>query len=165
MRAGKTALSNTTALSGSSTEQFASCQKDPIDVMRKFVLVLFVFASSVVPAVAGVIVYSPGTNATVNSPFNLSAFANWCGSQSVVRTGYSLDSSTSTTIIDNQTINTSVSTSAGGHTLHVKAWGNAGGVCVTDVAINVSTSSGVPSAASSVSAVQTLGSWTAVHHS
>ena len=133
--------------------------------MRKLALFLFIITSSVAPAFAGVIVYSPGNSASVSSPFNLSAFANWCGSQSVVRTGYSLDSSTSTTIVDSQTINTSVSTSAGGHTVHVKAWGNAGGVCVTDVGINVSVSSGVPSAASSVSALQTLGSWTGVHDS
>ena len=152
-------------LSESSTEQSTSCLKEPIDVMRKFAFFLFVLASSVVPAVAGVIVYSPGNNAAVNSPFNLSAWSNWCGTQSVVSTGYSLDSSTSTTTFNSQTINTTVSTSAGGHTVHVKAWGNAGGVCVTDVAVNVGTSSNVPSIASSVSALQALNIWTAVHDS
>ncbi len=130
---------------------------------RKLALFLFFALASSAPAVAGVIVYSPGNTATVSSPFNLSAWANWCGSQSVVSTGYSLDSSTSTTTFKSQTINTSVSTSAGGHTLHVKAWGNTGSVCVTDVAINVSTSSNIPSGASSVSALQALTSWTAVH--
>jgi len=132
-------------------------------VTKKLALFFFFALASSAPAVAGVIVYSPGNTATVSSPFNLSAWANWCGSQSVVSTGYSLDSSTSTTTFKSQTINTSVSTSAGGHTLHVKAWGNAGSVCVTDVAINVSTASNIPSGASSVSALQALTSWTAVH--
>ena len=130
--------------------------------MMKVLALFFVLASSV-PALAGVIrPHSPGNNATVSSPFNLSAWSNWCGSQSVVTTGYSLDSSTSTTTFKSQTINTSVSTSAGGHTVHVKAWGNAGGG-VTDVAVNVSTSSNVPTGSSSVSALQALSSWTAVH--
>ena len=136
--------------------------------MKQCALFLFAVVISSVPAMAGVIVYSPGNNASVGSPFNLSAWANWCGSQSVVSTGYSLDSSTSTTIVKSQTLNTSVSASTGGHTLHVKAWGNAGAVCVTDVAFNV-TSSGsssvVPSYANTVSALQTLTSWTKVHDS
>ena len=137
-------------------------------MMKRFAIFLLVIAVSAVPAVAGVIVYSPGNNASVSSPFSLSAWANWCGSQSVVTTGYSLDSSTSTTYVQNQTLKASVTAPSGWHTLHVKAWGSGGGVCVTDVAINVtstSTSSAVPSYASSVSALQTLGNWTAVHDS
>lgn len=130
--------------------------------MKKLALSLFVLAIST-PAMAGVIVYNPGNGETVSSPFNLSAWANWCGNQSVVTIGYSLDSSTSTTTFKSQTINTSVSASAGGHTLHVKAWGNAGDVCVTDVAINVSAPSAIPSYSSSVSALQTLTSWTERH--
>ena len=107
--------------------------------MRKIALFLFTLACSM-PAMAGVIVYSPGNNVSVSSPFNLSAWSNWCGSQSVVTTGYSLDNSTSTTTFKSQTINTSVSASAGGHTLHVKAWGNGGAACVTDVACLLYTS-------------------------
>lgn len=120
---------------------------------------------STAPALAGVIVYSPGNSANVNSPFNLSAWANWCGNQSVVSTGYSLDNSTSTTIINNQTLNTSVSAPAGGHTLHVKAWGDGGGVCVTDVAINVNSSDAVATNANAVSALQAMGNWQGVHDS
>lgn len=134
-------------------------------MMKQIAIFFFAIAISSVPAMAGVIVYSPGNNASVSSPFTLSAWANWCGSQSVVSTGYSLDSSTSTTVVNNQTLNASVSASTGGHTLHVKAWGNAGDICVTDVAINVTSgsSSAVPSTASLVSALQTLTSWTLVH--
>ena len=133
---------------------------------RKFALLLLVPAVSALPASAGVIVYSPGNNTSISSPFKLSAFSNWCGSQSVTTTGYSLDSSTSTTLFKSQTVDTSVSTSTGGHTLHVKAWGSAGAVCVTDVAINVtSTSSGVPSGAASNSSLQTLSNWIKAHDS
>jgi hypothetical protein len=134
-------------------------------VIAKLSLPLFVLASSTVPALAGVIVYNPANSANVSSPFSLSAWANWCGSQSVVSTGYSLDSSSSTTLFQSQTINTSVAAPAGGHTLHVKAWGNGGDVCVTDVAINISTPSAIPAVSSSVSALQTLSSWTEIHDS
>jgi hypothetical protein len=135
-------------------------------MMRKIALILFVPAVSAVPAAAGVIVYSPANNASVSSPFKLSAYSNWCGSQSVATTGYSLDSSTSTTTFESQTIDTSVSVSSGGHTLHVKAWGSGGSVCVTDVAINVtSSSSAVPSYASSNSSLQTLSNWIKAHDS
>jgi len=135
-------------------------------MMRKIALFLLVPAVSAVPAAAGVIVYSPANNASVSSPFKLSAYSNWCGSQSVATTGYSLDSSTSTTTFESQTIDTSVSVSSGGHTLHVKAWGSGGAVCVTDVAINVTSSSSVvPSYASSNSSLQTMGNWIKAHDS
>src|SRR3569833_3205143 len=135
-------------------------------MMRKFALLPLVIAVSALPASAGVIVYSPGNNTSISSPFKLSAFSNWCGSQSVTTTGYSLDSSTSTTLFKSQTVDTSVSASTGGHTLHVKAWGSAGAVCVTDVSINVtSTSSGVPSDATSNSSLQTLSNWIKAHDS
>jgi hypothetical protein len=139
--------------------------------MRKIALsILLLPAVLAIPAEAGVIVYSPGNNASVSSPFKLSAFSNWCGSQSVVSTGYSLDSSTSTTVINSQTIDTSVSASTGGHTLHVKAWGNAGAACVTDVSIIVtgtstSSSAAVPSYAASNSSLQTLSNWIKAHDS
>lgn len=134
--------------------------------MRRIALsVLLLPAVSALPAMAGVIVYSPSNGASVSSPFALSAWANWCGSQSVVSTGYSIDSG-STTVINSQTLKTSVSASTGGHTLHVKAWGNAGAVCVTDVGINVTaTSAAVPATSSSVSSIQTLSNWTGVHDS
>src|SRR5580692_8175902 len=117
-----------------------------------------------VPAFAGVIVYSPGNGTDVSSPFTLSAFANWCGTQSVTTLGYSLDSSTHTATVKGQNLNAQVSTGGGTHTVHVKAWGQNGAVCVTDVTVNVAANSSlVPSSASSVSAIQTLGNWVAVH--
>ena len=134
-------------------------------MLKKLTLYLFVFATSAVPALAGVIVNSPGANSQVGSPFNLSAYASQCSGQNVSAMGYSLDSSTNTTIVYSSSINTSVSVPTGGHTLHVKAWGNGGAVCVTDVAIIVSTFSIVPQYAASVSSIQALGNWVAQNDS
>jgi hypothetical protein len=55
-----------------------------------------------------------------------------------------------------------VSAPNGAHTLHVKAWGNGGGSCNTDLAINVTTPANaavVPSTAISVANIDNLGSW------
>lgn len=118
--------------------------------MKKVVLtalpLLFAFAT---PAFADVTVNSPGNGSTVSSPFNLSAYASSCSGQSVAAMGYSLDDSTDTTIVNDTSINASVPAATGGHTLHVKAWGNQGSSCVTDVGINVT--AGVSSSGISVS--------------
>lgn len=110
--------------------------------MKKVVLtalpLLIAFAS---PAFADVTVNSPGNGATVATPFNLSAYAGSCSGQSVAAMGYSLDDSTDTTIVNDTSINASVPAATGGHTLHVKAWGNQGSSCVTDVGINVTAGS------------------------
>src|SRR5215469_7050173 len=90
-----------------------------------------------VPAFAGVIVYSPANGSDVSSIFTVSAFANWCGTQSVTAIGYSLDNSTYTDIVNGQNLNVQVSAGSGWHTLHAKAWGQNGVVCVTDVSVNV----------------------------
>ena len=82
--------------------------------------------------------------------------------------GYSLDASTSTTIVDGTSINASVASASGSHTLHVKAWGNQGAACVTDVSVDVLVSAAlsvVPSLAASISSIQTLGSWIASNDS
>jgi hypothetical protein len=100
--------------------------------------ILFAFA---IPAFADVTVNSPGNGATVASPFNLSANAGSCSSQTVAAMGYSLDDSTDTTIVNDTSINASVPAAPGGHTIHVKAWGNQGATCVADVGLNVTAGS------------------------
>ena len=61
--------------------------------------------------------------------------------------GYSFDNSPDAAIVNNTWLQANVSSATGSHTLHVKAWGNQGAVCVTDVAIYVSASStGAPQA-------------------
>lgn len=134
-------------------------------VLNKLVLALFLLVSTAIPSFAGVIVNSPTNNSEVHSPFSLSAFTSLCSGQQVSATGYSLDSSTYTTIFKAPAITTTVSASTGGHVLHVKAWGVSGASCVTDVALTVGASSEIPSYASSVSSLQSFGGWSAVHDS
>lgn len=131
---------------------------------KKLSLASVLLAIMSIPAYAGVIVYSPANGSDASSPFTISAFANWCGTQSVITLGYSLDSSTSTTTVSGQNLDTKVSTGSGWHTVHVKAWGQYGAVCVTDVSVNVAANTSLVSAgANSVGAVQTLGNWVSEH--
>ena len=119
------------------------------------------------PAFATVTVGNPGNDAAVSSPFTLSANASTCSSQAVSAMGYSFDNSTDTTIVNSTSINTQVSTGIGAHTLHVKAWGNQGASCVTDVAITVTAAASalVPRGASSNSSIESLSDWIAVYDS
>ncbi len=132
-------------------------------VRLKLSIAIFLFVAAIIPSFAGVIVNAPANNSEVSSPFNLSAYTSLCSGQQVNATGYSLDSSTYTTTFSAPAITTMVSAAPGGHILHVKAWGVSGAACVTDVALTVAASSAVPSSASSVSSLQTLSGWTAVH--
>ena len=141
-----------------------------MQLMKKFSVASLILMASSIPALAGTTVSSPVNGATVSSPFNLTMYADTCSSRPVIVVGYSLDSSTSTPMFTGQTMNGPVSTSAGWHTLHVKAWNNWGQVCVTDVSIDVggggaasTFSSIVPSNAVSVSAIQALGNWSQIH--
>lgn len=131
---------------------------------RKLFLSTLTFALISGPAFAGVTVSSPGNGAQVSSPFTLSADAATCSSQPVAAMGYSFDSSASTTIINADSINQSVTSATGQHTLHVKAWGNQGASCVTDVALNVEQNAlhaalSIPVQALSVSSIQALTNW------
>ena len=131
----------------------------------KYFLAIFPLIAVAMPSYGGVIINTPYNGSVVNSPFSLSAYTSLCSGQQVSATGYSLDSSTYTTIFKAPAITTSVYAAPGGHTLHVKAWGVSGASCVTDVSITVNTSSAVPSNASSVSNIQTFDGWSAVHDS
>lgn len=132
-------------------------------VWKQFLIAIFLFVTAIIPCFAGVVVNSPASNSEVNSPFSLSAYTSLCSGQQVNATGYSLDSSTYTTIFKAPSITTTVSAAPGGHTLHVKAWGVSGASCVTDVTLRVGTSSLVPPSSNSVSSLQTMGGWTSVH--
>jgi hypothetical protein len=133
---------------------------------------LLIAALSAVPAFASVTVNSPQNGETVSSPFAVNAYATSCSNQAVRSIGYSLDSSSDTTIFKGSTsIDTNVSAKLGTHTLHVKSWGTGGAACVTDVAIKVAEvnqdpsgdTSIVPSDAVSVSSIQALSNWQGTH--
>ena len=135
-------------------------------IPQKLWITPLLFVSTAIPAFASVVVNTPASGSTVNSPFSLSAYTSLCSGQQVSATGYSLDGSSETQIFNAPAITTSVWAAPGGHTLHVKAWGVSGASCVTDVAIIVSGgSSATPVSAysSSVSSIQTLGGWGAIH--
>lgn len=123
-------------------------------------------AALATPALAGVTVSSPSRGDTVTSPFTLSASASPCSNQPISAMGYSLDNSTSTTVVHSSYLSAKVSSGTGSHTLHVKSWGNKGAVCVTDVAIKVISSVVpsalyIPSSAATNSSLQLLGNWQA----
>jgi hypothetical protein len=141
-----------------------------MNLARSFTLASVLALTMTLPALAGVIVNNPSNNTDVTSPFTLNASASTCSSSSVVTMGYSFDSSANTTVIKGQSIDTSISSSTGGHTLHVKAWGQNGATCVTSIAITVKagSSSGesiIPSTADIVSHIQALSGWQSTHDS
>jgi hypothetical protein len=127
-------------------------------------LALFVCAA---PALAQVVVASPQNASRLVSPFWLGAWANPCSSQAISAMGYSVDNSSSTSIVNANVVGAYVNVSLGAHTLHVKSWGAYGASCVTDVAITV-----VPSPVDSIPAnaivsreIQSWTGWSAVNDS
>src|SRR6266702_2634949 len=128
------------------------------------VFLLLLFAKT---AFAGVTVSSPTNGETVKTTFPVSAYASTCSSQTVTAMGFSMDSGSDEKDVSGTAINANATSGTGGQTLHVKAWGNNGAVCVTDVAVTVgvSSSSPVPNYATSVSNIETLSNWKATHDS
>ena len=116
------------------------------------------------PAFASVTVTIPTIGAQVTSPFTLSAFAANCSSQNISAMGYSLDNSSDTTIVKGTSVQAQVVSGLGAHTLHVKAWGDAGSSCVTDIGITVDPAAATPlypSDAIAVGGLQILNNWIA----
>ena len=110
-------------------------------------------------------VASPLNGSTLTSPFQLSANASRCDGQPVTAVGYSLDDSSYTSIVNNTTLDASVTSGTGGHTVHVKSWGNAGAACDTNVAVDISsTADHIPTGSSNLSNVQTI-DWLAIKDS
>jgi len=133
-------------------------------------LFFLMFATIAMPGLAQTAVYSPANGTAVSSPFTLNMYASSCSSAPVTAVGYSLDSSTSTAAWPVNYMNGPVQAPPGWHVLHVKVWNGWGGVCVTDVAINVAAQSTgssfnsiVPANAVQVSNIQALGNWIGVH--
>ncbi|HUB20556.1 MAG TPA: hypothetical protein VL990_18085 [Acidobacteriaceae bacterium] len=137
-------------------------------------LLFLMLATAAMPALAQTTINSPTNDEQVSSPFTLDMTASACSGLPVSAVGYSLDSSTQTSAWNATYIDGPVTAPSGWHTLHVKVWNGSGGVCVTDVSIDVVTGTSadvssagatslVPSSAISVSAIQALANWTAIH--
>src|SRR5581483_1831133 len=93
-----------------------------------------------------------------------SADSSSCSGQPVSAMGYSLDSSSQTSVIGGTSIETKVTAGNGSHTLHVKSWGDKGASCVSEVTIHIAggvSDAAVPSGAAHVSSIQTFGNWQA----
>jgi hypothetical protein len=108
-----------------------------MNFVKKFSFIFTMMGLCSLPACAQVTVNYPVNGAVVASQFSLSAYDSTCSGQPVSAMGFSLDSSSNNTFVYSTSIYSAVTASAGAHTLHVKAWGNAGSACDTDVAITV----------------------------
>ncbi len=118
---------------------------------------------------AGINVSSPFNGEIVNSPFTLAAAASTCLSQPVSAMAYSIDSGSDVLTVNAQSMDAQVMLGAGGHTLHVKSWGDQGAGCLTNIAVTVAVETSsepyIPSNAVSVSNIQTLSNWKMVNDS
>jgi hypothetical protein len=93
----------------------------------------------------GVQVTAPLNGTTVPSSFLLQASAATCGGQNTASMAYSFDTQTDHILSGATSINQTITDSAGNHVLRVKAWGNSGAFCETDLNITVSSNSVVVS--------------------
>jgi hypothetical protein len=145
-------------------------------LIRNLSCACLALAPAVMPALAQTVITSPTNGQEVSSPFTLDMTASTCSSQPVTAVGYSLDNSATTSSWPVDYINGPVAAPSGWHTLHVKVWNGSGGVCLTDVSIDVSSapaastfsssgsgSSIIPSNAVKVSSIQALGNWITIH--
>lgn len=114
-------------------------------------------------AYANPTVNTPSSGAYVGSPFTLSASSAVCSSQPVAAMAYSIDSGADVVTVKAQVLDAQVSASVGQHTVHVKAWGDQGAGCMTDVTVdvtappvNVNPVVSTPSAGATVSSPFTL---------
>ena len=108
-----------------------------MNLQKIFFFISIAVALCSLAARAQVIVNYPANGAVVGSQFSLSAYDSTCSGQAVSAMGFSLDSSSNNTFVYSTSIYSSVTAPVGAHTLHVKAWGNAGSACDTDVAVTV----------------------------
>lgn len=117
------------------------------------------------PVLAATVVSSPANGAQVTSPFNLTTYSDSCSSLPVAYVGFSLDDSTNTPIFRGQVMNGPITSPSGWHTVHVKAWNTAGGICTTNVAVLVVTgaTSVIPSNAVRINNIQALSNWIQIH--
>jgi len=108
-----------------------------MNLLKKFFFICTMVGICSLPGRAQVTVNYPANQAVVAPQFSLSASDGTCSGQPVSAMGFSLDSSSNNTFSYSTSIYSAVTASAGAHTLHVKAWGNAGSACDTDVAVTV----------------------------
>jgi hypothetical protein len=127
---------------------------------RSVVFVLLASSSVSTAFAADVTVKSPANNASVTSPFTLSATSTTCEGVAVKTMAYSIGNGANSTAINGTSLSATVTASLGNNqTLKVKSWGN-GVSCQTNVNIDVVAPSGVqitsPASGASVTSPVTL---------
>jgi hypothetical protein len=134
---------------------------------KPITLALLLFVSSALPTWASVSVNNPANESEVKSPFALSANSESCSSEPVTSMSYSLDGNPDVEVLKGNSLETKVVSVPGTHTLHVKALGEKGSVCVSDIALTVkaddAASAIVPGNATAVHSIQALRNWIGMH--
>jgi hypothetical protein len=135
-------------------------------IVRNISVASSLIVTCIIPAMAAVTIHTPSNGAEVESPVAVSATAITCASETVGVMGYSIDSSPDSEFVEGATLDQSVAVPPGTHTLHIKAWGDRGAVCVTDVTVTVNPgkpsdgpSGSVPKNAVTVSHLQSMNNW------
>ncbi|MGH9604496.1 MAG: hypothetical protein ACRD3N_02235 [Terracidiphilus sp.] len=106
-------------------------------MFKNFAPVYSILVLMAIPAFGQTTVSSPTNGEQVNSPFTLNMSASQCSGLPVSAVGYSLNSSTSTSAWNAQYIDGPVAAPLGENILHVKVWNDEGGICDTDISIDV----------------------------
>jgi len=112
------------------------------------VSIIFISSISTKAFAADITVTAPLNNTTVPGSFLLHASAPSCLGQNTASMAYSFDDNTDHILSGATSINQTVTDTAGSHLLRVKAWGNSGAFCETDLNIIISSQSVVVSAPS-----------------
>ncbi len=102
-----------------------------------YACVLLIVVAATHAARAQVSVAAPINGAVVNSPVYLQAQSSSCSSQTTGSMAYSVDDGTDTVFGSATAISANVTMTNGTHTLHVKAWGNQGALCLQDLSLSV----------------------------
>ncbi len=114
--------------------------------------------------VTNLTVTTPANDASVTTPFQLVASATECKSKAVTSMGYSIDTTSKQTVVKATSINASVTSATGTHTLYVTASGK-GVSCVDSLTLYVSAplppGPVIPGDAVVVKSIQDLSTWQA----
>ena len=116
------------------------------------------------PVTTNLTVTTPVNDASVTTPFQLTASATECQSKAVTSMGYSIDTKSNQTVVNGTSINASVASATGTHTLYVTASGK-GVSCVNSLTLYVSAplppGPVIPGDAVVVKSIQNLSTWQA----
>lgn len=131
--------------------------------MKSFSFLLVAPLVCAAPAFATVSITSPASGAEVVSPFQLVATASRCSSEPIQSMSYTIDNSSRWTTVNGSSIDASVASITGAHTVYVRSSSRGGTVCESSVAIIVvpDPATLVPSDASVYAGIQALSGWLA----